>query len=139
MTQPAESSREPELSTLLRGVVQDAESLLGLQFDLLRSELRQEVRQARDVALSVGSGAALVGAGGVLAAFMAVHALQRATRLPLWACYGIVAGALGAAGTGLVAAGLGRASSLHLVPRESAEALRENLAWIKDQATPRET
>jgi hypothetical protein len=123
----------------LRGVVRDAETLIGLQFDLLRSEVRQELRQARDAALSLGGGAAFIGTGGVLAAFAAVHALHRATRLPLWACYGAVGGLLGAAGAGLMAAGLHQAAGVRVVPPQTLEALEENLAWIKDQATPRET
>lgn len=130
---------EPDLGRLVLGAVRDAEGLVGLQFDLLRSEVRQELRLARDAALSVGSGAAMLGAGGVMAAFMAVHALHRATRMPLWACYGAVGGLLGAAGAGLVATGLGRAAGVRLIPPETTEALRENLAWIKDQATPRTT
>jgi hypothetical protein len=134
-----ERSEEPDLSTLVRGIVHDAETLIGLQFDLLRSEVRQELRQARSAALSLGGGAALIGTGGVLAAFAAVHALQRATRLPLWACYGAVGGLLGAAGAGLVAAGLHQAAGVRVVPPQTLEALEENLAWIKDQATPRET
>ena len=134
-----ERADEPDLSTLLRGVIHDAETLIGLQFDLLRSEVREELHQARDAALSLGSGVALIGMGGVLASFMAVHGLQRATRLPLWACYGIVGGLLGAAGTGLVASGLGQATGVRVVPAETAEAFQENLAWIKDQATPRST
>ena len=134
-----ERINEPDLSTLLRGVVRDAETLIGLQFDLLRSEVHQELRQARGAALSLGSGAAFLGVGGVLVAFMAVHALQRVTRLPLWACYGIVGGLLGAAGTVLVTSGLEQAAGVRVVPIETAEALKENLAWIKDQATPRAT
>jgi hypothetical protein len=133
-----ERTDEPDLSTLLRGIVHDAEALIGLQFDLLRSEVREELQRARGAALSMGAGAALLGAGGVLASLAAVHALQRATRLPLWACYGAVAGLLGASGAGLVASGLGRASGVRVVP-QTIEALEENLAWIKDQATPRAT
>jgi hypothetical protein len=130
---------EPDLSTLLRGVVRDAETLIGLQFDLLRSEVREELYQARDAALSIGSGAALIGMGGVLTSFMAVHGLRQATRLPLWACYGIVGGLLGAAGTVLVSSGLGQAAGVRIVPAQTVEALEENLGWIKDQATPRAT
>lgn len=139
MANEPERTREPDLSTLLRGVVRDGERLIGLQFDLLRSEIREELRTAGTAAMTMGTGVALLGAGGVLASLMAVHALQRATRLPLWACYGAVGGLLAAAGGALVASGLGRAGEVRLVPPQTAEAIRENLAWIKDQATPRET
>jgi len=131
---PAE---QPELTTLLGGIVQDAETLIGQQFDLLRSELRQEVLRTRDAALSVGTGTVLVATGGVLASLMVVHALHRATRLPLWACYGTVGGLLGGLGVKLLAGGLREAAAIPLVPRQSVEALQENLAWLKDQAIPK--
>jgi hypothetical protein len=42
-------------------------------------------------------------------------------------------GALAAAGYGLLAAGSRRAAGIHLVPRETIAALREDVAWLKDQ------
>jgi len=135
----SERAEEPDLSALLRGIVGDTEALIGQQFDLLRSELREELRQAGGVAVAMGSGTALVATGGVLAALTAVHALHRASRLPLWACYGLVAGLLGGAGAGLLTTGRRRAAELPLVPTQTVEALKENVAWLKDQAIPRAT
>ncbi len=139
--EPERSDACFDLSTLLRGVVHDAETLIGLQFDLLRSEVRQELRQARDAALSTGAGAALIGAGGVLASLMAVHALQRATRLPLWACS--TAPSAACSMPRVARSSWSRASASRGRPRRPAadgsRLLEENLAWIKDQATPRET
>jgi len=40
---------------------------------------------------------------------------------------------MAAAGCGLVAAGTRRAAGIRLVPRETIAALREDLAWLKDQ------
>jgi len=77
-----------------------------------------------------------VATGGVLTTLMLVHGLQRATRLPLWGCYGLVGGAFGAFGAGLLVGGMRKASDVHLAaPPESLAALKENLAWIGDQAT----
>jgi hypothetical protein len=130
---------EPELMTLVSEVVGNAETLIGEHLDLLRSEMKQELRQARDAALSMGAGATLVAAGGVLTALMTVHALHRATRLPLWASYGLVGGLVGGVGMALLSAGGQRAASLSLVPEQTVEALKENLAWAKDQVNPQAT
>ena len=132
----SERADEPELGTLVRGIVGDAETLIGQQFDLLRSELRQELGRAGAAGLTLGAGAAMLAAGGALGALMAVHALHRATRLPLWACYGLVAGTLGAGGAHLVAAGRREAAGVSLVPTQTVGALQENLAWLRDRAIP---
>ena len=84
----------------------------------------------------MGAGTVLVATGGILTTLMLVHGLQRATRLPLWGCYGLVGGAVGAFGAGLLVGGMRKAGDVHLaVPPQSLAALKENLAWIGDQAT----
>lgn len=128
---------QPDLTTLVGEVVRDTGILIGQQFDLLSSELRQEVAQARDAAVSMGAGAAMVATGGILTAVMTVHLVHRTTKIPLWASYGLVGSLVGGAGLAMVAAGGRRAAGLSLVPRQTVEALKENLAWAKDQATPR--
>jgi hypothetical protein len=71
---------------------------------------------------------------------MLVHGLRRSTRLPLWGCYGLVGGLLGAVGTALLAEGRRKAAGVRLAPPpETAAALRENLAWLEDQAHPQAT
>jgi len=124
---------EPELTTLVKEIVHDSEALVGQQLRLLRSELQEEMLYVREAAVTLGAGAGLVATGGVFSALALVHALHRATRLPLWGCYGLVGGMLGAAGAGLLATGRRQAEGLRLPPPRSMAALRENLAWIKDR------
>lgn len=129
---------EPDLSTLIGDLVGHAERLVGQQLDLLRSEVREELRRAGGAALSFGTGAGVLAAGGFLVPPMLAHLLHRHTKLPLWACYGLLAGALGAAGVGLLARARRQAAGLHLpaLP-ETTAGLQENLTWLKDQATRR--
>ena len=89
----------------------------------------------KTAAVQMGAGAGLLAAGGLLTTLMAVHLLHRSTGLPLWACYGLVGGTLGAAGAGLLTAGARQAGRVNLVPEQSAAALKDNLAWIKQQVT----
>jgi len=110
------------------------------QFRLLRSEVGEELQQAKTAALSMGAGAGLIATGGILSALMLVHGLHRSTRLPLWGCYGLVGGLLGAMGTGLLAAGRYEASRVELAPPpQTLAALREDLEWLKDQTDPNPT
>ena len=117
-------------------LLQNAQRLVRLQLDLLRAEAGQELQTAGLAVGAMAAGAGLLAAGGLLTIPMAVHLLHRVTRLPLWACYGLAAGACGAAGAGLIAHGRRQAGQVHLpaLP-ESAAALQENLTWLKDQAT----
>jgi hypothetical protein len=113
------------------------EHLVAQQVDLLRSEVRQELGEAKAAAASMGAGVGLVAAGGLLSTLMLVHALHKATGLPLWACYGLVGGAAGAAGAGLLAAGRKGAEGVRLLPPpRTARAVKENLTWLKEQVTP---
>ena len=129
-------AEEPELPDLLKGIVEDAEALIGQQFDLLRAEVREEVGRLGGAAATVGTGAVLMATGGMLGVLMSVHALRKATGMPLWACYGVVGGLLGGAGVALVATGRRQAAGIEIVPTETVAALRENLTWLKDQAIP---
>jgi hypothetical protein len=122
------------VSDLLGAVARDAGALAGQHLDLLRAELRHDLAEAGLAAASIGAGAGLTAAAGMLGALMLVHKLHSATRLPLWGCYGLVGGALGALGAGLIGAGVQRAGGVDLVPRQSLAALREDFEWVKHQA-----
>ncbi len=122
-----------DMASLVGSIARDAERLVGQHVDLLRSELRQGVREAPAALAAIGAGAGLVVAGGVLGSMMVVHGLHKSTRIPLWGCYGLVGGVLAAVGGGLIAAGTRRAAAISLVPRETIAALGEDLEWLKDQ------
>lgn len=123
-----------DLPDLIGAVLHDTATLASQHADLLRAELRADLAEAGLAAASVGAGAGLTAAAGVLGSLMLVHKLHDATRIPLWGCYGLVGGALGALGAGLIASGVRRAAALDLVPRQTAAALREDLDWLKHQA-----
>jgi hypothetical protein len=122
-----------EMSGLVHAIADDAERLLRQHAALFREEIREGISRAPGALAAMGAGAGLVAAGGVLGTLMMVHGLHKSTRIPLWGCYGLVGGALAAVGCGLVAAGTRRAAGISLVPRETIAALREDIAWLKDQ------
>lgn len=124
-----------EVADLAGRVVQDAGRLLDQHGRLFRKEMGAAFRAVPPVAASIGAGAGITAVGGGLLVLMLVHGLQRATRLPLWGCYGLVGSGFVAAGLGLMASGTRRAARIDLLPRESLGALREDLAWIKDTMT----
>ncbi len=117
-------------------VAHDAERLIQLHGDLLRSELRQSAHQAAPGLASVGTGAGLALASGLLGSLTLVHGLHRATRLPLWGCYGLVSGVLGVLGVGLMASGTRRLSEVSFIPYETLATLKEDLQWVRETTKP---
>jgi Putative Actinobacterial Holin-X, holin superfamily III len=130
-------SPQPRPSELVSDIISDAEKLIQQQFDLLRSEVQEELQKVKEASLSLGAGVVVVGVGGTLSSLMLVHFLHRHTRIPLWCCYGLVGGLLQAGGYGLITSGTKKAANVHLAPPpQTTEALKENVAWLKDQVTP---
>lgn len=119
---------ETNLSSLLKAAISDAQQLLEQRIDRLRDEFRDEIRKAQEAGLSLGAGAGMVAVGGILSGFMLVHLTNRVTGLPLWACYGLVGSALGAAGGQLLSTGASKASEVQLLPSNPAEAIQESVS-----------
>jgi len=124
-----------DMADLARSAVENAGKLLSQQLDLLRAEVRQELARTGGAAGALAAGGGLVGRSGLLSGFTLVHFLHRCTRLPLWLCYGAVAGACGTAGATLLQRGRKRYEDVQLLPPpQTAAALAENVAWLKQQA-----
>jgi len=128
-------SNEPSLTDLVGGVVGDLERLVGQHFTLLRSEVKEDLENARDAALSFGVGAGLLAGSGVLATLAVVHGLHRLTRLPLWACYGALAGLTGSVGAQLLMNAREEAARVQGGPARTVKTLKEDLSWLKNEAT----
>ncbi len=134
---PSDDLDGTSLSDLLAGVVGDCGKLLGQQADLLREEVGQELRKAGGAGLEMAAGGGLVAAGGLLSGLALAHLLHKATGLPMWCCYGGAAGACGLAAAALLRSGArGLADVQLLPPPETAAALGENVAWLKEQMKP---
>jgi hypothetical protein len=125
MAADTQSSVASNLTAAAEGTVSDLQKLIAQHFDLLRSEMKQGLTDAKDAAVSISTGAGSIALAGALGTLAVVHLLQRITRLPLWACYGLVAGGLGAAGTGMVCRGARQAREVDLLPRQTAEVLKQ--------------
>jgi Putative Actinobacterial Holin-X, holin superfamily III len=124
------SNETSELVEKVEPIAHDAERLVALHVDLLKSELRQTATAVSPALTSIGVGAAMAATGGLLGSLALVHVLQRSTRVPLWGCYGIVGALLGTVGVGLVGSGGRRLSSVSFIPYETLATLQEDLAWV---------
>jgi hypothetical protein len=128
-TEPGAPS-EPSLTQLVSGIIGDAQELMRQQLSMFRTEIKEDVRRTKQALVAMVCGLALVSVGAALLCFMAVYGLEAATELPLWACFGIVGGALAAGGGVAFYAAVRQFNEFNPLPDESAQALKENLQWI---------
>jgi H+/Cl- antiporter ClcA len=124
---------DPEISvtTLVAGIVRDAQELVKEQFELLKHEIRTDVKKTEQAGLTLGVGLCFGLAGVLLFSLMLVEVLHEATPgLPLWSCYGIAGLAMCAVGGCLAYVGKRRLDSVHPLSDDSAQTLKENVQWI---------
>ena len=127
------------LSTLVGGIISDAQQLVRQEVALARREIQEEIHKARAAALSFAAGAAVAFFGAMLLCFMLVYFFDWLTRgleapgFPLWAWFGIVGGVLLTGGGLLLLAARNKVREIHVVPPRTVQTLKENVQWIKTQ------
>lgn len=137
MAKRTHDTDKADFGTLLSDIVHDTGKLVGQQAELLRAEVREELRRAGTAAGTMVAGSGLLAAAGLLSGPMVVHLVHRVTRLPLWMCYAAVAGGMGAAGAALVRQGGRTLQGVQLLPPpRTAATARENLQWLQEQVQP---
>jgi hypothetical protein len=125
------TQNEPSVTQLVSGIITDAERLMGQQLDMLKAELKKDIRDTRETGELLLLGGALLSVAGLLLLISLALLLNWLTdgRLPLWASFGLV-GLIVAAGGGIVFyRGRQKLEKLNPLPEKSAEALKENLQW----------
>ncbi len=123
----------PSVTSLLGGIVSDIQTLIHQEIALAKTEMLREWDKAKTAAGAMAVGAALLGLGGILLCLTVVSALHEGAGLPWWASTLIVGGVLAAAGAVLLVVGRSQAARIHVVPPQTAETLRENVQWIRNQ------
>jgi MFS family permease len=122
---------ERSVTSLVSGIVNDAQTLMQQQLALFREEVRTDLRKTRDAvtAIAAGVGVAAVALGPLV--FMFVALLHELAGWSWWASAGTVGAVLAVVGGVLIGLGIQRFRSFNPMPDQSVEALKENLQWIK--------
>jgi len=121
---------DASVTELVSGIVSDAQELIKQQFELLKHEVRDDLRKTRDAGLCIGFGALVGLVGMALLICMLVFMLHELAGLPLWASYGIGAGVALLISGVLISIGMYKFSSFNPLPEQTAQALKENVQWI---------
>jgi hypothetical protein len=124
----------PGIASLVGGIVDDAQHLLQQQMALLKTEVRNELNQAKHAAISGMIGAVIAGMGIVILLIAIAQAIGAYTSIPMWGCYAIVGAVTAAIGLGFTLAAKKEAADVQLMPPpQTAAAVKENYQWIAGQ------
>jgi VIT1/CCC1 family predicted Fe2+/Mn2+ transporter len=121
---------EPSMTSLVSGIITDAQELIKQQLELFKHDIREDVRKARETAASLALGLILVTVGGILFCTMFVYLLHEEAGLRLWASFAIVGGVLLVVGLVLTYLAKKEAETINPLEGEAAKALEENVQWI---------
>jgi hypothetical protein len=128
---PAEVS--PGMASLLGGIVSDVQTLVRQEIALAKTEMMREWDKTKTAAGSLVAGAVTLAVGGLFLCLTVVAVLHEAAGLPWWGSFLIVGGVCTAAGAALYFAGRAKAAQINIIPPQTAETLRENVQWIRNQ------
>jgi hypothetical protein len=120
---------EPSVARLVSGIIDDAQRLMVQHAELLKADIRKDLRDAKEAGYSMGIGGALLGAGGLLLLFMVVFMLHELAQLPMWGSFGIVGGVMALGGGLLFFRGQQQMEKINPLPENSVEAVKEDLQW----------
>jgi uncharacterized membrane protein YqjE len=116
---------------VLQDIVANIQQIVRSEVRLAQVEIKEKASRASKPASVLISGIvlALFGLGFLLLA--AVYALSLV--LPAWLSALIVAVVVGIIASGLIASGLTALKQINPVPEKTAQTMKENVQWAKDQ------
>lgn len=121
---------------LIRSVLADTRELMREELELMRSEIREEVVQARTVGVAFG-GAAFAGLlGATLFCIALGSAIAYWAGWPAWTGYAIVSVLLLVGGFAAMSYGRKQLSDFRALPKTRAT-VKENLEWIQSKSAQR--
>jgi VIT1/CCC1 family predicted Fe2+/Mn2+ transporter len=121
---------EPSMSSLVTGIISDAQDLIKQQLDLVKHEIREDVRKAKEAAASLALGLGIATIGGILFCMVPVYLLNELAHWPLWASFLLVGGLMLVVGAVLTYLAKKEIDTINPLQEESAQALKENVEWI---------
>lgn len=126
---------EPSMSRLVSGIIDDTQRLLTQHAELLKEDIRKDLREAKETGLALGLAAVLLGLGGLLLLIMLALLLNWLwpEHLPLWGSFAIVGGTVTAVGAAAFFYGREKLEHLNPLPENSVEAVKEDLQWKTNQ------
>ncbi len=118
------------MTELVSGILSDGQTLVRQQVEMLRAEIKDDVRRTANAAAYMGFGAALTALGGFFLLMSLVPLLGWLfPTLPVWACWAIVGFTFLVVGGISLYLGKRAFEKFNPLPVKSFNALQENLSW----------
>lgn len=120
------------ITTLVTGILDDAKTLVRQQVEMVKSEVREDVKSTIQAAQfgSIGLGCLIVGALAIITAL--ANLLHEQLHLQMWISWGIIGVAFLVIG-GICAAVSNRIlTTFNPLPDKSFTAIKENLTWNRN-------
>jgi hypothetical protein len=121
------------MASLLGGIANDLQTLVRQEIALAKTEMLREWDKAKTAAGSMAAGVAVLLLAAPFLCLTVVAVLHEVALLPWWASFLIVGGVLAVAGAALFFVGRARAAQVNVIPPQTAETMRENVQWIRNQ------
>jgi multisubunit Na+/H+ antiporter MnhB subunit len=133
MATNVQSGSDVSVTSLVGGIVNDAQELMKQQLALFKAEVKEDMRKTTEATVSLVIGLTATFIGSIVLCFALAHLLHWAFTYDaphlLWVWYAVVGGAVTAVGVGLAYCAYQKFRSFNPLPDETAEALKENLEW----------
>jgi F0F1-type ATP synthase assembly protein I len=128
------NTAEADVGDLIKGAVHDIETLATQHIKLFKTEMKQEISQLTQGAISLAAGGAILLIGGVMVAITLALALLAMfpNHLPWWGAFGIVAGIICGIGAGALLLGMKRIDDATPLADKTQEEIKEDVQWLKN-------
>src|SRR5262249_13935562 len=124
------SPRETSVTSLVSGIMQDAQDLVNQQLNLFQVEMKNDLRRSATASMPIFAGAIVALAALNLLGIAAALALAAiGPTLPLWGAFAITGAIVVALGACLIWWGKSQFDAFNPLPEQSIEGLKENLQW----------
>ena len=126
---PNEKPTEGSVTGLVSGIINDAQTLLKQQADMLKAEVREDFKRSKRAAEfgAVGIVFTTVGALGLITAL--AYVLNEQYGLKMWASWGIVGGLFAVVGGACAWFSYVLLERFNPLPDKTFNALKENITW----------
>lgn len=115
---------------LVRGILGDLRELIREEIALARVEIRDQASRAKIAAASLGAAAVALAFSGIFLLIALAVGVADLFLWPVWAGFLVVALLLSICGVALFATGRRRLRSVHPMPEQTVQTLKENSQWI---------
>ncbi len=132
----AEHDDAATIPSLIRGLLDDGRDLIREELQLARAEIRDELWRAQSAGIAFAASTVFGLVGALLFAIAVGDVIAYLLRWPSWAGYGVTAILLLVSAWGLALYGRGRLAKIRALP-ETADTLKENLAWMQSKSARR--